>query len=53
MLITIYDDETVEITRLDDGYVRVLVKRGLRQRLQIDTLSESIRFVVEMTPKAV
>ena len=52
MQITIYDYEMVEIKRLDDGYVRVLVKNGTKQRLQIDTLSTDIRFIVENTPKA-
>lgn len=51
MFLTIYDYETVYIERLSDGYTRVLIKDGTKQRLQIDTLSTDIRFKVEVTPK--
>lgn len=42
MYLTIYGNEAVSITQLEDGYTRVLILRDGQRRLQIDTLSQNI-----------
>jgi hypothetical protein len=45
MHITIYDDEKVEITRVEQGYHRIVVKRNGLLRLAVEIQGSHIVFV--------